>query len=154
MTPEEIAAWEADLLADHNLTDLADCVQLLRTLSWSVALSLQPPLPPRQAFIWFEDLDAFAPLIAELRERAGAAECAGQCAMLGAFVRLYHILHEALAAGPRKPGEDEVVRRYVRGEIGDRTARYVMGWESHQDLIDACLRRNLPPLAGAGAEED
>ena len=57
----------------------------------------------------------------------------------------YERVHAALVAGPRVPGEEEIVLRYVAGEIGDRTARYVLRcgpWE----LIDACQKYDLPPL--------
>ena len=48
--------------------------------------------------------------------------------------------------GSGQPGAfDELVRRYVRGEIGGRTVLWARNWD-HWDLIDACLARGLPPL--------
>lgn len=32
-TADEVAAWESDMIRDHDLSDLADCIQLLRSLN-------------------------------------------------------------------------------------------------------------------------
>lgn len=145
MTLEEIAAWERQQLADHDLTDLADAVQLLRTLAWSACLGLKPVIPTARAFVWFENLPEFQPTIELLRQRAAEATTPEDRSMSEMLARLYSAVHDALAAGPRRPADDELVWRYVTGEIGDRTAQYVAGWDSHQ-LIAECLRRGLPPL--------
>lgn len=145
MTVEEIAAWERRQLSGLDLADLADCVQLLRTLAWSAGLGLRPPLPTDRAFLWFEDLDAFQPTIDLLTQRAAEAATPEDRAMCEMFARLYGVVRDSLLAEPRRPPDDELVWRYVAGEIGDRTAQYVAGWSSHQ-LIEECLRRGLPPL--------
>ncbi|MFC4171637.1 hypothetical protein ACFOYU_06150 [Microvirga sp. GCM10011540] len=54
---------------------------------------------------------------------------------------------------PRQPSDDELVRRYVAGEIGDRTVKWVTGWD-HWQLIDACLERGLPPMPMAEDEDE
>lgn len=148
MTPVEIVAWERQQLADHDLTDLADTVQLLRTLGWSASLGLKPALPTARAFVWFESLTEFQPTIEMLRRRAADATTPEDRAMCEMLARLYSAVHDALAAGLRRPTDDELVWRYVTGEIGDRTAQYAAGWDSHQ-LIAECLRRGLPPLQAA-----
>lgn len=145
MTLSEIAAWEKQLLADHDLTDLADTVQLLRTLAWSARLGMKPGLPTERAFIWHENLHEFGPTIDLLRQRAAAADAPEDRAMCETLARLYAAVRDALAAGPVRPSDDELVWRYVSGEIGDRTAQYVAGWDSYQ-LIEECQRRGLPPL--------
>ena len=145
MTLEEITAWERQQLADHDLTDLADTVQLLRTLAWSASLGLKPPLPTARAFVWFESLHEFQPTIDLLCQRAAEATTPEDRATCETLARLYSAVHDALTAGPRRPTDDELVWRYVTGEIGDRTAQYLAGWDSRQ-LIEECLLRGLPPL--------
>jgi hypothetical protein len=114
----DIIELERELLRAHDLTDLADCIQLLRTLAWS---TLGMEMARGVVHVWHEDIDAFAPAIAALDEIAGAAgEHAERAAMLS---RLYARVRDALLAGPRRPTEREVVMRYVRGEIGDTTCR-------------------------------
>lgn len=120
--------------------DLADVVQQLRMVGFRAYLG---PAKLGIHVPWFEDLHDFPPYIAELRllTQACVAERAAEAAViLGEVERLF----EALKSGPRRPEADEVVARYVGGEIGDRTARYVMGWDAWQ-LIDECLKRGLPP---------
>lgn len=148
MTIDEIDAWEWQMLERRDLTDLADCVQLLRMLNWSVALSR---LEIADAFLWHENLAAFAAVIEQLRAAARDDDDAETRAFAGAAARLFGVVHGALAAGPRRPTEAEVVRRYVAGEIGDRTAQYVLGVDAH-GLIDACQRLGLPPMRIGGDE--
>jgi hypothetical protein len=143
---EDIKDWEARMLIEHELTDLADCVQLLRMLNWSVALSR---LKLENAFIWHEDLDAFGLVIEKLRAVGRSHEDPETRSFAMAAARLYAAVHDALAAGPRQPSEAEVVRRYVAGEIGDRTARYVLGVDAW-GLLDVCQRHGLPPIQMGG----
>jgi len=151
MTLNDIAAWESQMLERRDLTDLADVVQMLRMLrmlNWSVALS---QLNVKNAFLWHEDLEQFAHVIEQLRTAAREHDDAETRAFLAAAARLYAVVHAALVAGPRRPPEAEIVRRYVGGEIGDRTARYVLGVDAW-GLIDACQRHGLPPLQTGGGE--
>jgi hypothetical protein len=57
----------------------------------------------------------------------------------------WSFLATAFASGPRMPDVDDLLRRYVRGEIGDRTVKWVMDWD-HWQLIDECVARGLPPM--------
>jgi hypothetical protein len=120
--------------------DLAELVQQLRMVGWRAYLG---PAKLGVHVPWFEDLEDFPAYIAELRLLAetGVAERADEARLI---LEEIEKLYEALKAGPRKPSADEVIARYVGGEIGDRTARYVMGWDVWQ-LHDECRKRNLPP---------
>jgi len=51
------------------------------------------------------------------------------------------------------PSVDELLARYVGGEIGDRTVMWVMDWD-HHDLFAACVERNLPPIQMGEVDED
>lgn len=149
-TVGEIAAWEAKMLWDYDLSDLADCIQLLRSLNWSSSLSFEAL--GREAFLWHEDLDKFPPLIEQLSELSRTETEPEKRALAVALARLYGRVHDALVAGPRRPGEAEVVRRYVAGEIGDRTAQYTLGvdiWGLHE----ACRRHDLPTIQMGGDDD-
>lgn len=145
MSLDEIDEWERARLLEHDLSDLADCVQLLRTLAWAATLSIDPPLPPKRAFVWFEDLHEFPETIDLLVQCGVEASTPEARALCSAFARLYRAVHGALTAGPRRPSADEVVQRYASGQIGDRTARYLMGWDAFE-LIEECQKRGLPPI--------
>jgi hypothetical protein len=145
MTVDEIAAWETKQLSDHDLTDLADAVQLLRTLGWSACLQEWLSIPSQMAFVWFESLEAFQPTVELLKLRAIEATSPEYRAMAEALARLYSAVHQALVAGPKRPTDDELVWRYVIGEIGDRTVQHIAGWDSFR-LTAECHYRGLPPL--------
>jgi hypothetical protein len=148
-TPDEVAAWESDMIRDHDLGDLADCIQLLRSLNWSSALSFKTL--GTSMFLWHEDLDKFSPVIEQLGELSRTGTEPEKRALAAALARLYGRVHDALAAGPRCPDEAEIVRRYVAGEIGDRTAQYTLGvdvWGLHE----ACRRHGLPPIQLGGGD--
>jgi hypothetical protein len=121
--------------------DLADVVQQLRMIGFRAYLG---PAKLGIHVPWFEDLHEFPSYIAELRLLAET--CVGERAQeAAAILAEVERVHEALKAGPRRPEADEVVARFVGGEIGDRTAQYVMGWDAWQ-LIDECRKRGLPPF--------
>jgi len=149
VTSKKTADWEARMLREHDLGDLADCVQLLRVLNWSAALSFGAG---GQAFLWHEDLDAFAAVIERLRDIGRAGDDAEKRELAMSLSRLYGLVHDALVAGPRRPSEAEIIRRYVAGEIGDRTAQYVLGIDSW-GLIGACQRHGLPPIQMGGCDD-
>ena len=142
MSDESIEDWEARMLREHDLGDLAGCVQLLRMLNWNAALSLETG---SELFVWHKNPDEFEHAIEQLRRIGMGDEDATRRTLAMSLARLYVVVRDALAAGPRRPSEEEVVRRYVAGEIGDRTARYVLGVDAW-GLIDACHRHGLPPI--------
>jgi hypothetical protein len=101
---------------------------------------------------WFEDVDEFDGYLAALRNRAEAddPEVREECGILVAEAER---VFNALRSGLPKPGPDDVVARYVGGEIGDRTAQYVMGWDVWQ-LHEECAKRNLPPMQMVSEDEE
>lgn len=132
---EDLDAWEQEMVDKYDLSDLADCVQMLRVLGWST-----PGMKVEGAMIWYENLHEFGPVIAQLDAIEGEDATAA-----AALARLYRRVHAALMNDPRRPSEEDVVRRYVRGEIGDRTARYVLGIDAW-GLISVCRKYGLPPI--------
>lgn len=152
MTAEQIVAWERQLLAERDLTDLADVVELLRTLAWSARLGVVPAIPVERAFVWFEDIGEFGPAIDLLHQCALTAAAADRKAMCELLARLYAVVRKALLAEPHRPSDDELVWRYVCGEIGDVTACNVAGWTGHE-LLAQCRCRGLAPVQGHVPDE-
>lgn len=122
--------------------------QLLRMLNWNAALSLKTG---SELFVWHENPSEFEHAIEQLRRIGMGDEDSEKRTLAMSLARLYVIVRDALAAGPHRPSEEEVVRRYVAGEIGDRTARYVLGIDAWE-LIEACQRYGLPPMQVGGEE--
>jgi hypothetical protein len=119
--------------------DLADLVQQLRMLIWRTGAPLRDMLGKegwRQlAEVEWRDPHTLAAVGKHLHVRS--PDLAAEWSFLaGAF---------AASPSPRMPDDDELLRRYVKGEIGDRTLRWVRNWD-HWQLIDECLARGLPPM--------
>ena len=101
---------------------------------------------------WFEDADEFDGYLAALRNRAEAddPEVQSECGILIAEAER---VFDALRSGLPKPDPDDVIARFVGGEIGDRTAQYVMGWDVWK-LHEECAKRNLPPMQMVSEDEE
>jgi hypothetical protein len=101
---------------------------------------------------WFEDVDEFDGYLSALRNRAECddAEVRKECEILVAAAER---VFAALRSDLRKPDPDEVIARLVGGEIGDRTAQYVMGWDVWQ-LHEECAKRRLPPMQMVSEDEE
>jgi hypothetical protein len=133
-----------EIFDDNNMdwADLCDIVQRLRWLGWSTALDDAIDLGT-DAMIWFEDIDGFRPVIKRLGACAAAGTDPEIRRRLNYYAEQYRRVHGALIDSPRKPTEAEVVKRYRAGEIGERTARYVMGWQGPYEIIEACQRHRV-----------
>lgn len=143
MTTDEIASWECRVMAGHDLTDFADVVQVLRILRRTAMSTLEPPLPAAKAFFWFENLSEFDAMIDMLGVWSTLSVTADAAELADTLARLYLVLSDALTADPRRPSDDEIVWRYVCGQIAETTACQVAGWSSTQ-LVEECLWRGLP----------
>jgi hypothetical protein len=132
--------------------DLVAVVQRLREIGWRAALG--PAKLPVEKHRWprHEDIGAFDPYLEALRNRAecGDSEVRQECAILIAEAER---VFAALRSDLPKPDPDDVIARYVGGEIGDRTAQYVMGWDVWQ-LHEECSKRNLPPMQMVSEDEE
>lgn len=93
---------------------------------------------------WFEDLDDFPPYVGELRMLCASGDT-GRADEARILLNEMERLNAAILAGPRRLSLEEVVACYVGGEIGDRTAKFVMGW-GYRRLIEECRNRDLPPV--------
>lgn len=129
--------------------DLADVVQRLRMIGMRAYLG---PMKLRVHVPWFEDLHEF-PSYIEAMEKVVLETDGDRKTEAVYMLEETKLVYQALQDGPRKPSADEVVARYVSSEIGDRTARYIMDWDSWQ-LIEECQKRNLPPMQWIMDHED
>lgn len=118
--------------------DLADVVQELRVLGWKVAVGLKAR--PAHWNIDLLDQSGTAILVAELR--ALGEPLAVQIA------DAYEKILVELQTDPPMPSEHDLLLRYVRGEIGDRTVKYLLNIDSFE-LIDLCIGRGLSPIHSA-----
>ena len=128
-----------DELEQQLLDDLACLVQLLRMLGWAT-IGIDMPKPLVEA-MWDADhrnLTSFEPVIAGLERLSGDP-------VFATLLRLWRRVRDGLAAGPRVPPERELLVRYVRGEIGDRTVRTILQIDSYA-LIERCWAHGLPPV--------
>ncbi|PZQ14293.1 MAG: hypothetical protein DI565_12800 [Ancylobacter novellus] len=128
--------------------DMVHVVDDLRALNWQSAFALGKGHPLKRSphfWPWHEDIHHVEGWASDLRS-------AGDPALTEIARRYDHVAAE-LRAGPRIPSTDEVVARYAAGEVGDRTARYVLGMEVGE-FYEAVAARGLPPWSGSRAEDD
>lgn len=135
---------------EYDMTDLADIVQRGRGAMWR----LPHHALPWQLYPWHEHPETYPVAIAHLEGVLAGWPKEDERERIVFVIDEYTAIHAALLAGPRTPPLDELLDRYLKGELGDRTIRYVMGWASHWDLIEALQERNLPIFHGALAEDE
>jgi hypothetical protein len=132
--------------------DLVAVVQRLREIGWRAALGPAKLLVEKHRWPRHEDIDAFDPYLEALRNCAECDDSAvrEECTILIAEAER---VFTALRSDLPKPDPDDVIARFVGGEIGDRTAQYVMNWDVWQ-LHDECAKRSLPPMQMVSENEE
>lgn len=137
-------------MSEHecDMSDLADVVQRNRMAMWS-GIGLHGYEHP-----WHEDLEDYPSVISTLERMLKLETDDKRRVQVEHVLGEYRAVYEALLAKPRKPSLDELLDRYLRGELGDRTVRYVMGWDSPWTLIETLQSRGLPIFHGALADDD
>jgi hypothetical protein len=147
---------EGGVMADEfdpiDYGDLVAVVQPLREIGWRGSLGPAKMSVTKHRWPWFEDVDEFDGYLAALRDRAESndAEVQEECAILIAEAER---VFTALRSNLPRPDPDDVIARFVGGEIGDRTAQYVMNWDVWQ-LHEECAKRNLPPMQMVSEDEE
>jgi hypothetical protein len=153
VTLDDIAAWECRQRTERDLSDLTDVVQMLRELGW-LARRLDPPLAKWRAFVCFENLPELDATLAVLLQRSAGETRAENRAICARLAKLYAVVRDALAAGPRQASDDILVWRYASGEIDGVTVCQVAGWR-HAELLEQCRYRGLkPPTVGETDGQD
>ena len=134
-----IDAWEREVLHNFRDDDLACLVQLMRMLGWAtIGMPMPKPLVEATWDADHRDLATFELVIAHLEHLADDP-------VFATLLRLWRRVQDGLAAGPRVPPERELLVRYVRGGIGDRTVRMILSIDSYA-LIERCWAHGLPPV--------
>jgi len=127
--------------------DLADLIQELRILMWGSSKALYAALGKPAWRLLYDVSDEKPETLCAVADalRPTRPDLAGQWDFLAT-------VFEDRTAIP-VPSVDELLARYVGGEIGDRTVMWVMDWD-HHDLFAACVERNLPPIQMGEVDED
>lgn len=117
--------------------DLADVVRDLRLVGATAVLVLDPPLSLDTAFVRFDDPAGFEKARHELAQTAQVAADPRVRARAIALAGRYIAAQRALDQQPKIPSDDEIVWRFVSGEIDAATACCVTGW-GERELADVC----------------
>jgi len=127
--------------------DLADLIQELRMLMWGSSKALYTALGKPAWRLLYDVSDENPGTLRAVADalRPTRPDLADQWDFLAA-------IFENRTAIP-VPSVDELLARYVSGEIGDRTVMWVMDWD-HRDLYAACAERDLPPIQMGEVDED
>lgn len=125
---------------DYDMTDLADVVQRSRTAMWALlgVKDLDTLKLP-----WFQEPDSYPAAIGHLRDIRDRQTDERATEAVDHAIAEYSAVHEALLAGPRKPPLEELLQRYLAGELGDRTVRYIMDWDDPYELFEQLRKRGL-----------
>lgn len=132
---------------EYDMTDLANVVQRNRMAMWS-GIGLRGYEHP-----WHEDLEDYPSVVSTLKRMLTLETDNKRRSQVEHVLGEYRAVYAALLAKPRVPPLDELLDRYLKGEIGDRTVRYVMGWGSPWTLIETLQARGLPIFHGALADD-
>jgi hypothetical protein len=127
--------------------DLADLIQSLRMLMWRTSRPLRDAVQREAWRLLYEMSDKDPGTLRKIADALQPTE-----PELAAEWDFLAMVFEDRAAIPVPP-VDELLRRYVRGEIGDRTVMWVMDWD-HRDLYAACAERDLPPIQMGEVDEE
>lgn len=128
---------------EYDMSDLADVVQRNRMAMWS-GIGLKGFEHP-----WHEDLEDYPVVISMLKRLLAEAADTRTIQQMEHVLGEYQAVYAALLEGPRKPPLEDLLDRYLKGELGDRTVRYVMGWDSPWTLMEELQKRKLPIFHGA-----
>lgn len=111
---------------DYDTTDPANVAQRSRTVMWALlgVKDLDTMKLP-----WFHEPDSYPAAIEHLRDIRDRQTDERATKAVHHAIAEYSAVHEALLKDPRKPLLDELLQRYLDGELGDRTVRYIMDWD-------------------------
>ena len=121
--------------------DLADAVQAWRDLAWCILVVTD--ISADLAFVFPDDNEAQRRLLELIDGRADVAHNAMERASLVKLAVRARELVSAMSLELLVPSEDDLVWRFVTGDIEPVTACHVAGC-SHEHLLDICRFRGWP----------
>lgn len=137
-----------------DYTDISDVVQRIRMICWTASMNSMGKSPAVQGWLSYDELDSFLPFLdalnAQVREfqDGKAKEVARR--LITEAERVYAALQ---IGGIRTSPVDEVLKRYVSGDIGENTAKIVLDLDSRQ-LRDALQTHGLSTMQETNSEAD
>lgn len=141
-----MTAWTRIMVpAPGEPDDLAEVVQKLRVLGAAATFTLNPPLAPDLAFVRFDDGAGLKRAIRCLVVTCDNAPDPKERARGRKLLLRFRRLRRRLLQRPQRPSDDELIWRYVCGEIDAFTICSIADW-SETDLAHACALRGFSPL--------
>ena len=136
---KNLDAWERLMEKDFRDDDLGCLVQAMRMLMWAtLGMTLPQTIERVHCHLDHREPTTLDPVIAEYERMPPEP-------VRDALLRWWRRVRDGLAANPRVPPERELLIRYIRGELGDRTVRRILDLDSYE-LIAACGRHGFPPI--------
>ncbi len=136
-----------------DYTDLCDVVQRLRLICWTASLNSMRRKPRVDGWLSVDNLVSFPPYIealnAQVREFEDGKEREIARQLLTETEKIYAALQ---IGGIRTSRIDEVLKRYIAGEIGENTAKIVLDLDSYE-LIQALQEHGLRIMQDADPNE-
>lgn len=136
-----------------DYSDICDVVQRIRMICWVATMNSIRKSPGISRWLYHDDLSSFPPFIEALNDQVREFENGKAKDVARKLITETEKVYAALQfGGIRTPPVDEVLKRYIRGDIGDRTAKIVLDLDAYQ-LIDALQLHGLPIMQDADPEE-
>lgn len=125
-----------------HYTDICAIVQRLRETNWVMTVNKLKGRNP----VWLShhNPDGFIPVLDDLRNSISDIEDEDKKAVAAALITEIEKIHTALTCGALiMPSVDAVLKRYIDGEFGERTAQEVLDLDI-QDFHEALHEHGFP----------
>ncbi|KAB2678069.1 hypothetical protein [Brucella tritici] len=137
-----------------DYTDICDVVQRIRMLNWAATLNSVRQTPAIKGWLSHDELDSFLPFIEALNKQVREFEDDKAKEVARRLITETERVYAALQIGGiRTPPVDEVLKRYIAGDIGENTAKIVLDLDSRQ-LRDALQTHGLPTMQDSNPEQE
>ena len=136
-----------------DYTDLCEVVQRLRLICWTAAMNSMGKTLAVQGWLFHDNLDSFLPFIEALNAQVREFEDGKAKEVARRLITETEKIYAALQIGGiRTPPMDEVLKRYIAGDIGENTAKIVLDLDSYE-LIQALQEHGLPIMQDVDPNE-
>lgn len=137
-----------------DYTDICDVVQRIRMICWAATLNSMKMNPAIKGWLSYDELDSFLPFIEALKAQVREFDDGKAKEVAHRLITETERVYAALQIGGiRTPPVDEVLKRYIAGDIGENTAKIVLDLDSWQ-LRDALQTHGLPTMQETNSEAE